>query len=382
MHAFLFLLLVVALLHTTEGGSSSRKFYGYGSSARVSLGRPIKRGKWSERISPFLDQVQRHPMTSFTWKIAMKSADDWLTYRIAYCIFKQRLKFSRGKSLQHSHSLQALNATDDNKKFLKAVQLALVKCDMYQHRGWGHLDVFEWTGQKQSNAAVNPELQYLLVTTEFLAQARRLPCEVTAATVAHEFGHLRMHHRKRRMRDVVAVSVLSCSWRAVFKALRRRFNLRLFEWPEFCSFILIGFLNVECGLSNLISQRHEYEADSYAAEAIGEHNMILTLQQSDVPISLINLQHALGVILVPASYFGNSKGSVATLIEQVGGRRSLSFPMRVLILILSGVWVPRFGPISTHPTKEQRMLKLQELKRARRSKEALEVQKRLSFLKL
>ena len=386
MRSFPLFSLVTALLSSAEGifgpGPKDRppRAFKLQLAGKLAVGitlaqqvarKPVVGIKWSAKIYPILavlDQVQVHPTTGVALEIAKWSFLNMFIFRATDSLAKQVLKFSELKSLLH---MRALKATDDNTKFLKAVQLALAKCDMYQHRGFGQLDVYEWTGRNQSTAAAYPNLQVLVVSSEFLKKARRLPCGVTAATIAHEFGHMRKHHC-RHMGDFVAFTVISSGW----------FIKRLSRSPKLCySLIALGFLRLECGLSNSMSQLHEYEADAYASEAMGEDNMVLTLQtMHDIPIPVISLQHALGVILIPASYFRESKDSLDTLSEQARGR--LSFVKRVKILFRSGgkFWIPRFGDLTTHPTTEHRMLMLHERKRTRRSKEARARTNRIAFL--
>jgi len=284
--------------------------------------------------------------------------NQWLLVRLLGCIVQLgvRVGFLRPKSW-----CPIVKSSPSNKRFLNAAQLALEKTDLYGARVLPSMDVYEWRGQGHQNAGAMTEAQILLVTSELLEIAEIAPVEMTAALLAHEFGHFRKHHALRLAQlTTILLAVTETCATMLFPHRRLLQNLMF----------LVGiFASLEAGGLNWFSRRNEYEADAYASAALGENNMILVLQQvSGVPLSLVKAQHSLGLILLPSRLFRH-KNHRYTLFN------------RVKYFCRTGEWIPRSGA-QTHPSLEHRMLRLHQLKKERDETKKKEAEKRKAFFHL
>jgi len=253
-------------------------------------------------------------------------------------------------------SWRRLEAGSSRKRFIEAARLALEKTDLYRARTFSRIDVYEWCGIGYPNAGALTESQVLLVSTEMLELIDDMPVELTAALLAHEFGHFRKHHGAVMS---VFFTVIGTIYDSVAISLFPRVS------PDLMFFVGL-FASLEAGTLRWLSRRNEYEADAYAAAALGENNLILLFQKlSGVPLSLVKVQHALGLILIPSRLFRHQD-------------RKLPFLARMRHFCRSGEWIPRSGG-KTHPSLENRMLRLHQLKKERRERKKQEAAARKAF---
>jgi len=262
------------------------------------------------------------------------------------------------------HGLVKLNMRKPaDRKFLEAAQLAVekTKIDRLPDSLLNLRDSVELVkvSMAEINAFALGTFSVVGVSTGLLE--KNIPREVMASIVAHEFAHI---HRRHDIVTVFKMSVLQKLLVFVAKRFAKIPGLNLIEM----GIRTLLWWNAEVRskpIDGQISRDHEYEADSFAGDALGENNMVLGLQAvAGVPCSLISLQHALGVILLRPWMFRDWD----RVREATGGRE------RLLALTVNRDWSPPAGKPrwvrakdwllgGTHPDAEARMLRLLQQKK-------------------
>jgi len=220
-------------------------------------------------------------------------------------------------------------------------------------RGRIDLRIFE---SKEKNACVVGGL--LLPPSIIISRGLLdLPVGVASAVIAHELGHYKKKHIfvnlpfaffAVSLREAVYMWT-GCKNRVKSLLLGRNNSVK----PNSCLIVAsaLGFDIAMNHVMSSISQKHEFDADEFAGDTVGEAAMILALQSlsGKVPLWLIRIQWSTG-ILIPTWLLTWLLKNRNHLFIRSWNR-------------LSTVWEP-----STHPTIEKRIRALTERREARKTR--------------